>query len=85
VLPEPQKIRGNHVKSVEIKYGSIHVTFFDPMLKGVLTVRPTILPTSMPANSLTWICGRAGALAGMRYMSEDKTTIKSQYLPLSCQ
>jgi len=84
-LPEPGKIRGNQVKSVQVKYGSIHVTFFDPTIKGILTLRPTILPVGPPVNALTWVCGHAPALPGMRYMSEDKTTIKSQYLPLSCQ
>jgi len=87
-LPKPEEIRGSQVKSVQIKSGSIHVTFFDPMLQGILTLRPTILPTALtklPAYSLTWVCGHASALPGMRDMSENKTSIKPQYLPLSCQ
>ncbi len=84
-LPPPEEIRGSQVKSVQVKYGSIHVTFFDPTIQGVLTLRPTILPTGLPAYSLTWLCGHAPTLSGMRDMSENKTTIKSAYLPLSCQ
>ena len=83
-LPAPESLYGRYVKSIQVRNGTVYVTFSDPTLAGVLTFRPAILTADLPIYSLIWVCGHAQAPVGTHFIGEDNTTIQYKFLPLLC-
>jgi len=87
-LPEPEKLAGSYTKSITVENGAIHIRFTeeDGALKdAVLSFRPAIMPVYPPNDTHTWLCGYMPAVQGMIVFGDNKTTIKSKYLPAICK
>ena len=86
-LPVAEKIVGNHVESVRLENGAIHVTFgnrANGAIKGkVLTLRPGVVDDA-PIVPVAWVCGHAAAVEKMTAKGVDRTTVPASYLPLNC-
>jgi len=83
-LPNPEKLRGKYVNSIEIEYGAIHLTFDESLDGGKVSFRPAIVAVYPPNNSLVWVCGYQPVLKNMFAIGENKTTINKSYLPEVC-
>ena len=86
-LPVAEKIVGNHVESVRVENGAIHVTFgnrANGAIQGkVLTLRPGVVDDA-PIVPVAWVCGHATAVEKMTAKGVDRTTVPPRYLPLNC-
>lgn len=86
-LPVAEKIVGNHVESVVLENGAIHVTFgnrANGAIQGkVLTLRPGVVEDA-PVVPVAWVCGHASAVDKMKAQGADRTTVAVRYLPLNC-
>ena len=83
-LPEPGKLIGNYVTSVELENGAFHLTLgnrVNQQLQGkVLTIRPAVAEGS-PNSPYAWISGYAEPAPGMQAVGTNKTTVDPQNLP----
>jgi type IV pilus assembly protein PilA len=86
-LPVPEKIVNNHVRSVAVQDGAIHVTFGNSahaLIAGkVLTFRPAVVEDA-PIVPVAWVCGLAAPPANMAVKGEDRTDIPQGLLPFNC-
>ena len=87
-LPVPEKIVSNHVKSVRIENGAIHVTFGNRAISVIegrtLTLRPGVVPDA-PVVPVAWVCGYAEAPVNMTAMGGNRTDIPAHFLPFACR
>lgn len=87
-IPEPDKLVGNYVRSVEWKNGTFHVYLgnrINAHVKNkVLSIRPALVPNS-PQSPLAWLCGNAEAVDGMEAAGTNETDVIRQYLPIECR
>ncbi len=86
-LPQPTELTGEYVESMTVEAGAVHLTMqvdSDNEPATTLTLRPALLENELENQAITWVCGYAKAVAGMRLFGENKTTILAKYLPLNC-
>lgn len=87
-VPEPDKILGLYMDSVELKDGALHLRFGNkahPSIKGkFLSIRPVMVKGS-PASPISWICGNASVPNGMSVTGENKTNIDPKDMPFHCR
>ena len=87
-LPDADKIVNYHVTSVAVENGAIQITFGGkayPALQGkILSLRPAVVEDA-PIVPITWVCGNAAPPEKMTVKGENKTNIRSIYLPLNCR
>lgn len=87
-VPAANKLLGNYVTGIEVIDGAIHVTLGNKVgkiLEGkILSVRP-ITVIGSPESPTSWLCGTAQPPGGMEAVGEDRTSIESQFLPVSCR
>jgi len=87
-LTGAQKLKGKYVTDIQVENGAIHLSFNDKSLSKstpVLTFRPAQLTANSENTIISWVCGYADVLQGMKATGNNKTTIKALYLPLSCR
>jgi type IV pilus assembly protein PilA len=82
-IPAPKFIIGNHVKSIEIEDGVMHVTLgnrIEPFLRGkVFSLRPYVVVGS-PKSPIAWGCGKSAPPEGMKVTGKDRTDLDLMYL-----
>lgn len=82
-IPAPQFLIGNHVKSIEVEDGVMHVTLgnrIESFLRGkVFSIRPYVVIGS-PKSPISWGCGKAAPPEGMKAAGKDRTDVKEVYL-----
>ena len=87
-LPEPAKIISTYVSALSVKQGAITVTFggkANRFIQGKhLTLRPGYVPDA-PIVPLSWVCGLAAPVAGLKFAGENATDIPAARLPISCR
>ena len=87
-LPTDDRIVSNHVSSVLIHNGALHITFgnrANGVITGkVLTLRPAVV-TDAPVVPVAWVCGYAEAPAKMTLIGENRTNIPARFLPFACR
>lgn len=87
-LPPADKIMGNHVTSLEVVDGAIHIKFGNRVNKyaadKVLSLRPAVV-ASYAQVPIAWNCGAAEAPTGMKMFGTNQTTLPLQYLPVDCR
>ncbi len=87
-VPEPAKIVGTLVKSVNIDHGAITVTFGNNAGKSLhdkrLTLRPAVVPDE-PTVPIAWLCHSANVPKGMQVLGRDETDLPSEWLPVECR
>jgi type IV pilus assembly protein PilA len=87
-LPPADKIVSNHVSSVLVEKGALHITFgnrANGVIKGkVLTLRPAIVEDA-PVVPVAWVCGYAEAAEKMTLVGQNRTNIPANFLPFNCR
>lgn len=87
-VAEPENLIGNYIDRVDVADGAVHVRFGhrinDQVRGGVLSIRPAYVVAS-PDSPISWVCGRAQAVPGMRAAGEDRTTLEDRFVPASCR
>jgi type IV pilus assembly protein PilA len=87
-LPEPARIIGTYVSGLQVKQGAITVTFGSKANRFIqgkhVTLRPGYVPEA-PIVPLSWVCGLAAPIAGLRFSGENATDIPAAQLPISCR
>ena len=87
-LPVADKIVSNHIRSVAIQNGAIHITFGNSasgLLKDkILTLRPAVVEDAQIVP-VAWVCGYAATPAKMTVKGDNKTDIPAGYLPFYCR
>lgn len=86
-LPAADKIVGNHVTSVAVRNGAIHMTFGNQAsgaIKGkMLSLRPAVVEDA-PVVPISWVCGNAATPEKMTVRGENLTSIPNAFLPFEC-
>ncbi|MDQ5910439.1 MAG: type pilus assembly protein PilA [Pseudomonadota bacterium] len=87
-LPSPRQLIGNYVKSIAVEQGALHITLGHRsnlhIRDKVLTVRPAVVIDS-PASPISWLCGQAEPVEGMRAVGDNRTTVPEGLLPFTCR
>jgi type IV pilus assembly protein PilA len=87
-FPEPNKLIGNYVTSVEVRDGAINVTFgnfVNKMVEGqIVTLQPIVVKGS-PASPMSCRCGYRAVPNGMEPVGENRTNMNHLFLPASCR
>ena len=87
-LPPADKIVSNHISSVRVQNGALHVTFgnrANGIINGkILSIRPAVV-TDAPVVPVAWVCGYAEAPAKMTLIGENRTNIPPRFLPFACR
>jgi len=87
-LPPADKIVNNHISSVRVQNGALHVTFGNrasSVIKDkVLTLRPAVV-TDAPIVPVAWVCAYAEPPGKMTVMGENRTNVPPSFLPFACR
>jgi len=87
-LPVAEKIVSNHVKSLTIEGGAIHLTFGNQATAAIngktLTLRPAIVEDA-PVVPVAWVCGNARPPDQMTVQGTNRTDVERNFLPLNCR
>jgi type IV pilus assembly protein PilA len=88
LLPVADKIVNNHVSSLTVDHGAIHLMFgnrANGSIQGkILTMRPAVVEDA-PVVPVAWVCGHAEAPGKMTVIGTNRTSIPEMYLPLECR
>ena len=87
-LPPADRIVANHVSSVAVVNGAIHITFgnrANKTLAGrILTLRPAVVEDA-PIVPVAWVCGFAEAPDKMTVHGRNLTDVAEPLLPIDCR
>jgi type IV pilus assembly protein PilA len=87
-VPEPDKLIGNYVTSIEVDGGSLHIKMGNHANKliadHVITLQPLVV-TGSPASPMSWRCGLREIPAGMEGAGANHTDIDNKFLPTACR
>jgi type IV pilus assembly protein PilA len=87
-VPEPKKIIGNWLESMEVRDGAMHLTLgqkLGPGLHGqILSVQPVFVQDS-PGSPISWVCGYNKVPEGMIAAGANLTNVEMGNLPLRCR
>ena len=87
-LPESSRIISTYVSALKINQGVITVTFggkANRLIQGKqVSLRPGYVAEA-PIVPLSWVCGLAAPVAGLKFAGENATDIPAARLPLSCR
>jgi type IV pilus assembly protein PilA len=87
-LPDADKLVGNHVSSITVEGGALHVVFGNQangVIKGkTLTFRPAVVDAA-PIVPVAWVCGHAATPDKMSAKGTNRTDVDAKYLPLNCR
>lgn len=87
-VADAENLIGNYIDRVDVADGAVHVRFGhrinDQVRGGVLSIRPAYV-VAAPDSPISWVCGRAEAVPGMRAAGEDRTTLEDRFIPASCR
>ena len=87
-LPPAEMIVANHVSSVAVEDGAIHITFGNRVNRSItgkiLSLRPAVV-TDAPIVPIAWVCGYAEAPDKMTVNGKNLTDIPAPLLPVECR
>jgi len=87
-LPEPARIISTYVSALKVDHGAITVTFggkANRLIQGKhVTLRPGYVADA-PIVPLSWFCGLAAPVAGLKVAGENATDIPAGRLPAACR
>lgn len=87
-IPEPDKIIGHFVTSINIENGAMHIRYgnkINSMITGkIVSIRPLYVKDS-PLSPISWVCGLDEIPNGMTAAGINKTNVEKKNLPLSCR
>ena len=86
--PKPEHLIGNHVTGIKIGEGAIHIALghrINAHVRGKgVTLRPATV-TGSPESPISWLCGYAEAVTGMRAAGKNETSVHENFLPVPCR
>ncbi|REL25469.1 prepilin-type N-terminal cleavage/methylation domain-containing protein [Thalassotalea euphylliae] len=86
-LPSADKLISNKITSVVVENGAFHITMGNkvpkPLAGKVLTFRPAVVEGS-PISPISWLCGYARPVTGMKAIGENKTDLTREMLASEC-
>jgi type IV pilus assembly protein PilA len=86
-LPNADKIVSNHISSVKVNNGALHLQFGNSAhgaIKGkILTLRPAVVEDA-PMVPAAWVCASAKVPTNMTLKGGDNTNIDKRFLPRNC-
>lgn len=87
-IPSPENLIGNFVTGITIVDGAMHANLGNKVNAHVegktLSVRPAVVIGS-PDSPISWLCGYADPVPGMRAAGENQTSVSDKFLPLECR
>lgn len=87
-VPLPEQLISNRISRVTVEAGAIHVEMghkaSKPLQGKILTFRPAVV-TGSPLSPISWLCGYDEPVPGMKAIGENKTSLKKEFLPISCR
>jgi type IV pilus assembly protein PilA len=87
-LPPADKIVSNHIRSVQVQDGVLHITFgnrANGIIKDkILSLRPAVVKDA-PVVPVAWVCGYAEPPDKMTLIGQDRTDIPANFLPFACR
>ena len=87
-LPPADKIVSNHISSVLVENGALHITFgnrANGVIKDkILTLRPAVVEDA-PVVPVAWVCGYAEPPDKMTAIGQNRTNIPARFLPFICR
>ncbi len=86
-MPEPDKIIGNYLKSLEVVDGAMHLVLGKKLSQfedEIVTIYPVYVKDSIE-SPISWVCGYGIPPEGMLVAGENKTTLEKVNLPLRCR
>jgi type IV pilus assembly protein PilA len=87
-LPPPDRIVSNHVQSLTIEDGAIHIVLGNQASAGLrgmtLTLRPAVVDDA-PVVPVAWVCGAAAVPEKMTAAAPNRTTVPKHWLPVNCR
>ena len=87
-LPVAEKVVSNHVSSLSVEDGAIHIPFGNRASKAiggkVLSLRPAVVADA-PVVPVAWVCGNAQAPDKMIIQGVNRTNVPGSFLPLACR
>lgn len=87
-LPPADRIVGNHVASVTVQDGAIHIRFGNHANRNLVGKTLSLRPATVqgyPQVPIAWVCGTAPAPAGMVLAGRNATDLPNTHLPLDCR
>jgi uncharacterized RDD family membrane protein YckC/Tfp pilus assembly major pilin PilA len=87
-IPATEPPVSQYVESIEVVNGAIAITYGGKANTKVREKVLALVPATMDAGEVSWICGRANAPAGATPALEDAaqyTTVDNKYLPSACR
>jgi type IV pilus assembly protein PilA len=86
-LPNADRIVSNHISSVTVDNGALHLQFGNSAhgaIKGkILTLRPAVVEDA-PMVPAAWVCASAKVPDKMTIKGGDKTNVEKRFLPRNC-
>ena len=87
-MPEPDKIKGNYLRKLEVRNGVLHLTLGQKLPASlhdkILSIRPVYVKDE-PLTPISWICGGAEVPSGMHAAGTDLTDLEQTFLPGRCR
>jgi len=87
-LPEPDKIRGNYLRKMEVRDGVMHLYLGQKLAASlhdkIISIRPVYVKDS-PDSPISWVCGLSEVPDGMVAPGTNLTDLDVQYLPGRCR
>ncbi|MGB0135293.1 pilin [Dokdonella sp.] len=87
-LPAPDLILGNYIARLEVDNGAINVQFGNRSHQAVIdkwiTLRPGVVANANQVP-ISWICGTAYPVEGLRYSGTNRTDLAPEVLPMECR
>lgn len=87
-LPEPDKIKGNYLRKMEVRDGVMHLFLGQKLPSSlhqkIISIRPVYVKDS-PGSPISWVCGLSDVPDGMVAPGINLTDLDAQYLPGRCR
>lgn len=87
-MPEPDKIKGNYLRKLEVRGGVLHLTLGQNLPQSlhnkIISLRPVFVEDT-PQTPLSWVCAGTRVPDGMRVTGVDLTNLDIRFLPGRCR
>ncbi|RBP48866.1 pilin [Arenicella xantha] len=87
-MPDPDKIKGNYLRKLEIRDGVMHLTLGQKLPASlhdkILSIRPVYVKDE-PSAPISWICGNEKVPQGMFAAGTNLTDLDVSFLPGRCR
>jgi len=87
-MPDPDKIKGNYLRKVEVRDGVMHLYLGQKLPQNlhekIISIRPVFIKDE-PSSPISWICGVSKVPDGMKSPGRNLTDLEPLFLPGRCR